>query len=785
MSDAPAKRKWVTARCVVLSMFVLMTGQAWSVPVVVPAVPPTVPPSGPASALPSVGESTAPGPGRVLAIGDIHGDFEAITIILREIGLIDEENHWVGGDTTLIQTGDFTDRGPDVRKVMDLLMRLQIDAAEQGGRVEVLIANHEGMNLVDFWRDNSPADYEAFIDDKSEERQAEAYDEYVDMARRRAKALNEREPQFTSEVRGEWLKGHPLGFVERMEAFGPEGVYGKWLRQLPIAVRIDDTIFIHGGINQQLAEWSLEEINERVRQEIEDFDTTKRTMIERKLIVPFATLQDMVDAAAGELQRILLLQERGRRLGRSETETAQILEKFLTINSWLVLHPEGPLWFRGYDRWPDVGGEALIDDVLNKLDAKHIVVGHSPQVGAIRPRFGGKIFLIDTGMLASHYNGRASALEIQDGKFTAIYGGERELLLDTSEESSGGGSSVGRLTLSISPAWTALVASGIPGSVATTGALAAISAPAAPSAAAAATNAGNSAITPTRRWYGPDGEDLPLRTDDQILDFLASAEIVDRGGVGEGIAKAQWVILERDGVRMRAIFHDIDQKLDRIRIGGAFYLRFTDSWRAQCGAYELSRLMGLDNVPPTVERRIGGNRGSLQAWVEDGMTDMKRREKQLRPPDYKRYIQESRIMQVWDNLIYNIDRHAGNILFDPHWNIWFIDHTRAFEFKTELLDVEQITQVERSFWEHLQDVDDATIRAALDPYIVGSDVTALLQRRQMIVDRINQLIEERGEGAVVFDLDTHSQLQVAASSEEAAVVGGVPGVVADLLEAAA
>jgi len=742
MTEAPQKKRWIRSGGAALLLIALLLGQAWTVPEVVANVTMGTPGHVGAAA-----EPTAPGSGRVLAIGDIHGDFEALTGILRDIGLIDEGNNWVGGKTTLVQTGDFTDRGPDVRKVMDLLMRLQDEAAAHGGRVEVLIANHEGMNLVDFWRDNSPADYKAFVDDRSEERQAAAYDEYVAMARHRAEVLDQREPQFTSEVRGEWLKEHPLGFVERMEAFSPEGVYGQWLRQLPIVVRIDDTVFIHGGLSQELAEWPIEEINERVHQEIGEFDATKKAMIDGQLIVPFATLQEMVDAAANELQRFETMQERRRRLNRSDIETAQILEEFLTINSWLVLHPEGPLWFRGYAKWPDVGGDVLIDDVLTKLDAKHIVVGHTPQEGSIVPRFGGKIFLIDTGMLSSHYDGRASALEIQDGKFTALYGGERVLLLDASEASSGGGSWAGRLALSRSPAWL-------------TWADAWTSSPVSAREASLVS-------APARRWYGPEGEDIPLRTDDEVLDFLASAEIVDSGGVGEGVAKAQWMILERDGVRMRAIFHDIDQKLDRIRIGGAFYLRFTDSWRAQCAAYELSRLMGLDNVPPTVQRRIGGNRGSLQAWVEDGMTDMKRREKQLKPPDYRRYVQDGRIMQVWDNLIYNIDRHAGNILFDPDWNVWFIDHTRAFEFKTDLLDEEQITQIERSFWEHLRRVDDESIREVLQPYIGGSDISALLQRRRKIVDRFDQLIEERGEGAVVFDLDTHSRLEVVPSSEVA------------------
>ena len=211
MTESPRIRGWATAGAALLSLFALMAGQAWAPPETVP----TVVSGSLAHARTAAGAPVPPGPGRVLAIGDIHGDFEALTVILRDIGLTDEENHWIGGETTLIQTGDFTDRGPDVRKVLDLLMRLQDEAAAQGGRLEVLLANHEGMNLVDFWRDNSPADCEGFVDDKSEERQAAAYDEYVAVAKGRAKALREDEPDLSGEARRIWLKEHPPGFVER------------------------------------------------------------------------------------------------------------------------------------------------------------------------------------------------------------------------------------------------------------------------------------------------------------------------------------------------------------------------------------------------------------------------------------------------------------------------------------------------------------------------------------------------------------------------------------------
>ena len=108
--------------------------------------------------------------------------------------------------------------------------------------------------------------------------------------------------------------------------------------------------------------------------------------------------------------------------------------QFLGYGDWLSVRPDCPLWFRGYDHWPDEEGAAQLGKVLEAYDASHIAVGHTVQKGGrIRPRFDGKVFLIDTGMLSSYYpGGRASALEIcGDKKFTAVYMDQQVVLLDT------------------------------------------------------------------------------------------------------------------------------------------------------------------------------------------------------------------------------------------------------------------------------------------------------------------------------------------------------------------
>src|SRR5262249_50899462 len=104
------------------------------------------------------------------AIGDIHGDFDAFVGILGQARLIDPAQRWSGGNATLVQTGDFLDRGPKARAVMDLLMALQKDAPKQGGKIIVLMGNHEAMNVYGDLRYVSEADYASFADDRANSR---------------------------------------------------------------------------------------------------------------------------------------------------------------------------------------------------------------------------------------------------------------------------------------------------------------------------------------------------------------------------------------------------------------------------------------------------------------------------------------------------------------------------------------------------------------------------------------------------------------------------------------
>jgi hypothetical protein len=374
-------------------------------------------------------------PESVVAIGDVHNDFDDFVAILQHTGLIDKQNHWTGGKTTFVQVGDLLDRGPKPREVMGLMMALEKEAAQAGGRVVSLLGNHEVMNIMGDLRYVTPMNYASFADGNSEERQKAGYDAYAKWKASHASLLAEL-PQPMEVTEAEWMARHPAGFVEQREAFGPKGEYGAWLRGHAAVAEIEGIIFLHGGIHPDLGKTKLDAINNRIYDEIKTFDALKQYLQDEKLILPFFNLQEINNVLQAEV-----IAELKSRVPADDQRRTKIQE-FLKLADWLSVKVDGPLWFRGYDRWSDEEGAPQVSKLLEGYKAKHIVVGHTVQKGGrMRPRFDNKVFLIDTGMLSSYYpGGRASALEIcGDAKFIAVYQDQQVVLVDPAGSSPQGG----------------------------------------------------------------------------------------------------------------------------------------------------------------------------------------------------------------------------------------------------------------------------------------------------------------------------------------------------------
>ena len=169
---------------------------------------------------------------------------------------------------------------------------------------------------------------------------------------------------------------------------------------MPLWPKLKGIIFLHGGIHPDLAKTKPEVMNHKIHDEIKAFDATKEYLQNEKVILPFFTLQEITNVVQAEV-----VAEQKSHVPANAERQARILE-LLRFQDWLSVRVDGPLWFRGYDQWNDEEGAPQVSKLLEAYKATHIVVGHTVQKGGrIRPRFGNKVFLIDTGMLSSYYPG--------------------------------------------------------------------------------------------------------------------------------------------------------------------------------------------------------------------------------------------------------------------------------------------------------------------------------------------------------------------------------------------
>jgi hypothetical protein len=311
---------------------------------------------------------------RVVAIGDVHGAYDRFVEMLRATSLIDERERWSGGRAILVQTGDVLDRGPDSRKVLDLLRRLERDAERAGGRVYALIGNHEQMRMIGDWRYVSAGEYAAFRNTGSDELRDRILGVASDNAERAARAS--RRSFDPAEFRARFFKEVPLGFIEMRQAFSADGEYGRWLRTHVAVVKINGVLFVHGGISPAIATMGCEAINAAVAKDL-----------------------TVVDPSPAEGNALFSSQE------------------------------TGPLWYRGLVTEPEGAFQARLQEILGALDAQAIVVGHSvSETFRIATRFQGRVVQIDTGMLGgeSYKGGRPSALDMTGRTLTAVYLDGRE-----------------------------------------------------------------------------------------------------------------------------------------------------------------------------------------------------------------------------------------------------------------------------------------------------------------------------------------------------------------------
>jgi hypothetical protein len=272
---------------------------------------------------------------RVIAFGDVHGSYDDLIPLLQTAGVVDAKLHWAAGASHVVSTGDLIDRGPGSRQVLDLLMRLQTEAQSAGGMLHVTIGNHEALNLLGDLRYVTPAEFAAY------------------------KAEDPAELPDTT---------HPPGFFGKRAAFARDGQYGRWLFSLPVAIIINDTLFMHGGPSAVLAGMSIEQINQRYREALSSVET--------------------LDAAHANP----------------------------------LLSDDGPNWYRGAALCNEASETDVLKPLMDGLGVKRVVIGHTiARNMRVASRFNGTVVKLDTGMNRPVYKGHPAALLLEHGDMRVIY----------------------------------------------------------------------------------------------------------------------------------------------------------------------------------------------------------------------------------------------------------------------------------------------------------------------------------------------------------------------------
>lgn len=172
---------------------------------------------------------------------------------------------------------------------------------------------------------------------------------------------------------------------------------------------------------------------------------------------------------------------------------------------------------------------------------------------------------------------------------------------------------------------------------------------------------------------------------------------------------------------------------------------YWESYKSEIAAYELDKLLSLHMVPPAVERRINGELGAAILWVSPVKAWNLRRPVQGPEPEWSRQVSR---MKLFDQLIANIDRNQGNLLYDGDWHLLLIDHSRAFTARKTLAGTATPSRVDRSLWSRIDALVDDDVRRVLGAWLDDPALDALLARRQLMQKAIARRVAREGEGAV-------------------------------------
>jgi hypothetical protein len=228
-----------------------------------------------------------------------------------------------------------------------------------------------------------------------------------------------------------------------------------------------------------------------------------------------------------------------------------------------------------------------------------------------------------------------------------------------------------------------------------------------------------------------------------IEEALRNLKVVGEETVPVGVTKPKKMELEPGGPVSHFAFKNVPPG----RHGG-----FWESWKSEVAAYELDKLLDLNMVPPTVEKRVKGELGAAIMWCAPvkSFREMGGVPQATQIPG--RFVAEwTRQMaraKMFDNLIGNKDPNLGNWLVDPAWNLILIDKTRAFTSEKTLVH-KSMSNVDMPLWEKMQALTQETLESALGKWLGRGEIRAILDRRAKMKEAFDKLIAEKGDAVII------------------------------------
>lgn len=568
---------------------------------------------------------------RVVAIADIHGAYDAFERILKRAELVDESLAWAGGDTHLVIVGDVLDRGPESRGALDLIRKLEGEAPAAGGRVHLVLGNHEIMNMTGDLRYVSAGEYAAFADEEPEDVRAAELERYL--------GAFDGDPDTG---RAMFDAAHPPGFFAHRAAFSSTGEYGAWLLGKPVLLVVNDVAFVHGGLAGAVIVEN-EDLNSRLGAQLEQIMEAQATLVSEGLVSRTTSIYELPDAAAR-----LLEGADGSPLAPPVEAAARVLAAPDVLESYA---PDGPVWYRGNVGCNRLTEEDRLAGALDGLGAEHLVIGHTPTGGMVLSRMGERLLRVDTGMLSEYYGGRAAALVIEGGELSAIYEDEAEPSLPMEQ--------------------------------------------------------------PRRVGIRPAGLSA-----ESLEAFLANARI----GATEDLGGSAKRVMLRDGdLELQALFMPAEDR----------------GVNPAVAAYRLDRLIGLDMVPVTVQRRVDGETGALQFLPGNSITETERGAEGLGISAWCPLGDQFEDMYLFDALTFNTARTASRMLYSVD-DLGLILIGNSFTFSTNPGRPEHLSAVAVELtpaWETaLRRLDDEMLTEALGDVLDRRRIRALLERRDHLLE---------------------------------------------------